>query len=74
MDILIEDAEQLTYLNAKGQWSKTPGEGSGFLSTRAAFATAKNELIGKFNIVQFIALNGQLVNLDTGRGKGKETP
>ena len=74
MDILIEDAEQLRYLNAKGQWTKNPGEGSSFLSTKAAYATAKNELIGKFNIVRFIALNGQLINLDCGRGKRKETP
>lgn len=72
MNILIEDAEQLTYLNAKGQWTKKPSEGSSFLSTKAAYATAKNELIGKFNIVLFVAPNSQLINLDCGRGKSKE--
>lgn len=73
MIILIEDAEQLTYLNANGQWSKKPGETSPFLSTKAAYATAKNEVMGRFNIVQFIAVNGQLINLDCGKGKSKET-
>jgi len=69
MEILIEDAEKLSYLNAKGKWTKTPEEGSGFLSTKAAFAAAKNEPIGKFNIVHFIPLSGQLINLDYGTGK-----
>lgn len=73
MDILIEDAEQLNYLNAKGQWSKKPSEGASFPSTKAAYAVAKNELIGKFNIVRFLAFNGQLINLDRGRGKLKES-
>lgn len=73
MDILIEDAEQLTYLTPEGLWTKKPAEGRGFLSTKSAYATAKKELIGKFNIVQFIALTGQFINLDCGKGKGTET-
>jgi hypothetical protein len=72
MCILVENAEEVAYLTAHGHWTKEPGEGSCFASTRAAFAAAKEELIGKFNIVQFFTLNGQIVNLDYGSGRRKE--
>jgi hypothetical protein len=72
MCILVENAEEVAYLTAHGHWTKEPGEGSCFASTRAAFAAAKEELIGKFNIVQFFTLNGQIVNLDYGSGRHKD--
>ena len=72
MCILVENAEEVAYLTAHGHWTKEPGEGSCFASTRAAFAAAKGQPIGKFNIVQFFALNGQFINLEHGRGKRME--
>jgi hypothetical protein len=73
MCILVENAEEVAYLTAHGHWTKVPGAGSCFASTRAAFAAAKEEPIGKFNIVQFFTLNGQIINLDHGSGGRKET-
>jgi hypothetical protein len=73
MFILIENAEELAYLTSKGLWSKEPGEGASFSSTRVAVAAARNQPIGRFNIVQFFASTGQLINLDRGTGKGQET-
>jgi hypothetical protein len=71
MTILIEDAETLEFLAANNQWTKKPGNAICFASTRAAFSAAKGEPIGKFNIVQHLSLNQQLINLDHGSGKGK---
>jgi hypothetical protein len=71
MNILIENAETLEFLTANGQWTKKPGKGSCFETTGSAFEVAKREPIGMFNIVQFFALNNQLVNLDHGSGKGQ---
>ena len=51
MNILIENAETLEYLAANGKWTKKPADGTVFPATRAAVAAAKNEPIGKFNIV-----------------------
>ena len=72
MKILIEDAETLNYLTSNGRWSQYAGEGKAFGTTTTAFEVAKKELIGKFNIVCYIAQTGQFVNLDHGRGKGAE--
>lgn len=73
MKMLIEDAETLEYLTHNGRWTKNAGEGRTFAATTAAFEVAKKELIGKFNIVCYIAQTGQFINMDHGRGKGVET-
>jgi len=73
MTILIEDAETLEYLAVNNQWTKKPGSAMSFATTRAAFSAAKGEPIGKFNIVEYLALNEQFINLDHGSGKGKGT-
>ena len=70
MNIIIEDAETLQYLAGNGRWSKNAGDGKTFRTTEVAFQTAKNEPIGGFNIVSYIAQTRQLVNMDHGRGKG----
>jgi len=72
MNILIEDAETLEYLTSSGKWTKNAGEGRTFGATTAAFAAAKMESIGKFNIVSYIASTKQFINLDHGRGKGTD--
>lgn len=73
MNILIEDAETLEYLTMSGQWTKDATEGKKFTATEAAFEVAKQEAIGKFNIVCYIPQTKQFINLDHGRGKGSET-
>jgi hypothetical protein len=70
MNILIEDAEKLEYLTTDNHWTKKASEGKNFGATEAAFAVAKNEPIGKFNIVFFIPQTKQFINMDHGRGKG----
>ena len=70
MNILIENEETLEYLSADGAWTKNAANGRRFASTGSAFETAKKELIGKFNIVSYIPLTRQFINLDHGRGKG----
>jgi hypothetical protein len=70
MCILIENAETLEYLGNNGRWTKKPGEGASFPATHAAFATAKNEPIGKFNIVRYFPDTEQFINMDHGSGKG----
>ena len=56
-------------MTANGSWTKRPENGAGFASVIAAYTAAKNESIGAFNIVQFFALNGQIINLECGSGK-----
>ena len=73
MCILIENAEEVAYLNDQGSWSKKPDEGVSFPSIRVAVTAGKNQPIGQFNIVQFFASTGQLINLDRGTGKAKES-
>lgn len=73
MNILIENAETLEYLTSNGQWTKNADKGKSFGITTEAFAAAKQELIGKFNIVCYIAQTKQFINMDHGRGKGIET-
>ncbi len=69
MNIMIEDAESLKYFTVEGQWAKNVADGRCFPATRAAFKTAKLELVGKFNIVGYIPSTQQFVNLDHGHGK-----
>ena len=70
MTILIEDAEKLEYLTTTGQWTKDAAAGKNFFATETAFDVAKQEPVGKFNIVCFITQTKQFINLDHGRGKG----
>jgi hypothetical protein len=70
MNIIIENNDTLEYLMPSGKWSKNPREGKPFPATAAAFRAAKQEAIGKFNIVFYIRQSNQLVNLDHGRGAG----
>jgi len=74
MNILIENAETLEYLNGTGQWTKKATEGKNFGATEVAFQVAKKEPIGKFNIVFYIAQTEQFINLDHGKGKGIAEP
>jgi hypothetical protein len=70
MNILIENAESLEYLTGNGEWTKNVAKGKNFEATGVAFKTAKQEPVGKFNIVAYIAESKQFINLDHGRGKG----
>ena len=70
LNILIEDAEKLEYLTSGNQWTKTATEGKVFKSTADALAVAKQQPVGKFNIVAFMSLNHQFINLNRGSGKG----
>ncbi len=73
MNIMIEDAETLKYLDSNGLWTKNALEGKRFAGTNDAMISAKKELIGKFNIVCYIAETKQFINMNHGRGKGLET-
>jgi len=73
MNILIENAESLEYLGANGGWTKNAINARRFAATGLAFAAAKQEPVGKFNIVGYITETKQFVNMDHGRGKGTET-
>ncbi len=70
MNILIEDAEKLEYLTSSNHWTKTATEGKVFKSTADALAVAKQQPVGKFNIVAFMSLNNQFINMNKGSGKG----
>ena len=70
MNILIEDAETLEYFTSDNKWTKKASEGKNFGATEKAFAVAKKEPIGKFNIVFYIPQTKQFINMDHGRGKG----
>jgi hypothetical protein len=70
MNILIEDAEKLEYLTSSNRWTKNAAEGRDFGETKAAFAVAKQEPMGAFNIVAYFAITKQLINMEHGRGKG----
>lgn len=70
MNILIEDAEKLEYLTSNGLWTKNAADGKSFGATGAAFEIAKGEPVRKFNIVCYIPLTKQFINMDHGRGKG----
>ncbi|HEX3624023.1 MAG TPA: hypothetical protein VH280_01210 [Verrucomicrobiae bacterium] len=70
MKILIENNDTLEYLTSAGQWTKNPLNGKSYPATRIAFRAAKQEAIGKFNIVYYIPETNQFINLDHGRGEG----
>jgi len=70
MNILIEDAEKLEYLTSSNHWTKTATDGKVFKSTADALAVAKQQPMGKFNIVAFMSLNNQFINMNKGSGKG----
>jgi hypothetical protein len=70
MNIIIEDAESLKFFTGEGLWSKTATEGKPYAGTALACKAAKQESVGKFNIVGYIAETKQFINLDHGRGKG----
>ena len=70
MNILIEDAETLEYFTSDNKWTKKVYEGKNFGATQTAFAVAKKEPIGRFNIVSYISQTKQFINMDHGRGKG----
>jgi hypothetical protein len=70
MNILIEDTTTIEYFTALGNWTKVPLGVKVFPATVAAFRTAKQLAIGKFNIVGHIPGTNQFVNLSHGLGKG----
>jgi hypothetical protein len=70
MNILIEDADSLKFFTNDGLWSKTVTEGKYFSGTASAFKAAKQEAVGKFNIVGYVTETKQFINLDSGKGKG----
>jgi hypothetical protein len=70
LNILIENNDTLEYLTSAGQWTKNPRHGKCYPATRIAFRAAKQEAIGKFNIVCHIPETNQFINLDHGRGGG----
>jgi hypothetical protein len=51
-------------------WSKLATEGKRYAGTASAFKAAKQEPVGKFNIVGYVVETKQFINLDHGRGKG----
>jgi hypothetical protein len=72
MNILIEDADSLEYFTIESLWSKNIMDAKRYANTSTAFAVAKKEAIGKFNIVGYILETKQFINLNHGRGKGSE--
>ena len=70
MHILIENNETHEFLTAPGKWTKNPLQGKLYPATVIAFRAAKQEQIGKFNVVFYISQTNQFVNLDHGRGIG----
>jgi hypothetical protein len=70
MNILIEDAENLEYLTSSNLWTKNAAEGKNFGATGVAFDFAKQEPMGRFNIVCYIPQSKQFINMNHGRGKG----
>jgi hypothetical protein len=70
MNIIIEDAETLNYFTSEGRWSKNANEGKPYATASQAFAVARHEPIGKFNIAGYIVQTRQLINIRNGRGTG----
>jgi hypothetical protein len=68
MHILIENEETMKYLTRENDWSKNPLKGKQFPSGELAFSTARQEVIGKFNIVCYIPETNQFINLKHGKG------
>ncbi len=75
MKTLVEDAETLEYLTNNSQWTKNAGDGRDFGVTQAAYEVAKQESMGRFNIVGYFPETKQLINMNHGRGRRvSETP
>jgi cold-inducible RNA-binding protein len=72
MNILIENAETLEYLADNGKWTKKPADGTSFPPRTPPLLAAKNEPIGKFNIVRYFSDTEQFINMDHGSGKGDQ--
>ena len=70
MHILIENNDTHEFLTTPGKWTRNPLQAKQFPATAVAFRAARQEQIGKFNIVFHIAQTNQFVNLDHGRGAG----
>jgi hypothetical protein len=70
LNILIENHDTLEYLTSAGLWTKNPLNGKHYPATKTAFRAAKQEAIGKFNIVCHIPETNQFINMDHGRGAG----
>jgi hypothetical protein len=70
MNILIESHETSEYMNEMGGWSKDPLTAMRFANSRVAFRAARQQTIGKFNIVGHIPTTHQFVNLNHGHGIG----
>lgn len=70
MKILIENQETAEFLTAATTWTKNPLEGKVFSGTAVALRSAKQEPIGKFNVVGHIPETDQFINLSQGRGTG----
>lgn len=70
MNIIIENNDTLEYLASAGSWSKNPLAGKCFSDVAVAFRVAKQEAVGKFNIVCHIPQTNQFINLKNGRGAG----
>jgi hypothetical protein len=69
MNIMIEDAGSLQFFTGEGLWCKDAAKGKSYAGTKIAFKVAKQEPIGKFNIVGYIRATKQFINLDHGQGK-----
>jgi len=59
MNTLIEDAMKLEYLTRNSQWAKDAAAGKDFGATTATLEVAKQEPIGKFNIVGYFPATKQ---------------
>jgi hypothetical protein len=70
MKILIENQDTSEFLTATATWTKNPLEGKVFAGTAIALRSAKQEAIGKFNVVGHISETHQFINLTHGRGTG----
>lgn len=70
MHILIENNDSHEFLTSSGKWTKNALEGKLYPATGVAYRAARQEQIGKFNIVFHIPQTNQFVNLDHGRGLG----
>ncbi len=70
MNIIIEDAEALKFFSGEGHWTPNAAEGKCYARTKLALQAAKQEPVGKFNVVGYILATGQFINLDQGHGKG----
>jgi hypothetical protein len=68
MKTLVEDAEKLEYLTSDSHWTKKAGEAKDFRATGAAIEVAKQEPMGRFNIVGYFPETKQFLNLNQGRG------